>query len=314
MNATAVNVDNFARAETDRMFAALSGAAGPETKWTHYREPTPLDNQTVIRMNRDTLYSYAILDISEGATITLPDPGDRYVSVMVVNQDHYINDILHEPGEHRLTMDEYDTPFVMVAARTLVDVNDPEDVKAVNVLQDKFTITSAASKPFVRSNYDEASLDATRTALLELSKGLDGYDKAFGRKQDVDPVRHLIGTASGWGGLPEHEAYYANVNPELPVGEYQVTVREVPVDAFWSISLYNPEGFFDQHGNGATSINSVTARPNDDGSITVSFGNGNDDRPNRLSIMEGWNYIVRLYQPHPEVLSGAWTFPTLSAV
>src|SRR4051812_14420108 len=117
MAASKVNVDNFARAETDRMFAALFGAAESGTEWTHYRTPTPLDRQTVIRMNRDTLYSYAILDISQGATFTIPDAGGRYVSVMVVNQDHYINRIFHEPGEHRLTVDEYDSPYVMVAAR-----------------------------------------------------------------------------------------------------------------------------------------------------------------------------------------------------
>jgi hypothetical protein len=115
-------------------------------------------------------------------------------------------------------------------------------------------------------------------------------------------------------GRPEQEAYYANVNPEPPVGEYQVTVREVPVDAFWSTSLHNPDRFFDQNGNVATSTGSVTAKPNDDGSITVNFGNGNDDhRANRLSVMEGWNYIVRLYQP-PRSSAAHGRFPTLSAV
>ena len=37
--------------------------------------------------------------------------------------------------------------------------------------------------------YDQASFDATRAALLELAKGLTGYQHAFGARGDVDPVR-----------------------------------------------------------------------------------------------------------------------------
>ena len=85
----------------------------------------------------------------------------------------------------------------------------------------------------------------------------------------------------------------------------------MPVDAFWSISVYNPAGFFEQHGGGAVSINSVTAARNDDGTITVRFGDG--DEPNTIAIMPGWNYAVRLYRPAPEVVDGSWTFPTVSA-
>lgn len=78
-----VNVENFGRAETDRMFAAIQAQAGGVNQWFHYRTPTPVDQQTVIRMNRDTLYSGAVVDISAGATITVPDAGGRYVSVMI---------------------------------------------------------------------------------------------------------------------------------------------------------------------------------------------------------------------------------------
>jgi hypothetical protein len=77
MNAVAVNVDNFARAETDRMFGAIQQQAGGVNQWFHLRVPTPVDQQTVIRMNRDTLYSGAIVDISAGATLTIPDTGRR---------------------------------------------------------------------------------------------------------------------------------------------------------------------------------------------------------------------------------------------
>src|SRR4249920_1547616 len=88
-----VNVDNFPRAETDRMFAGLQRDAGAVNVLSHNRAPASVDHQTVIRMNRDTLYSFAVVDITEGATLTVPEHGDRYVSVMVVNQDHYINEI-----------------------------------------------------------------------------------------------------------------------------------------------------------------------------------------------------------------------------
>ena len=202
MSELVINIDNFVRAETDRMLASLQAAAGGVNVLKHNREPTPIDNQPVIRMNRDTLYSSAVVDISEGATVSVPDGGDRYVSVMVVNQDHYINRVIHEPGDYELTVEEYDTPWVGVAARILVDPGDPDDVAAVNALQDEFKLVANSSKPFEAPAVDAASFDATRKAILELAKHLGGFDHAFGAKADVDPIRHLLGTAAGWGGLP----------------------------------------------------------------------------------------------------------------
>ena len=98
-----VNVDNFVRAETARMFEGTLAHSGGINRWVHLREPVPLDRQTVIRMNRDTLYSAAVVDISRGATLTIPDIGERYMSVMVVNEDHFINRVVHAPGAHALT-------------------------------------------------------------------------------------------------------------------------------------------------------------------------------------------------------------------
>ena len=308
-----VNVDNFARAESDRMFASLAKEAGGVNRLSHRRAPTSVDAQPVIRMNRDTLYSSVILDISEDATLTIPDGGERYVSVMVVNQDHYINRVFHEPGEHVLTVDEFDTPWVAVAARILVDPSDPDDVATVNALQDGLAVEAASSKPFEAPEYDSESLDATRAALLGLARGLTGFGRAFGAKSDVDPIRHLLCTAAGWGGLPDSEAQYVGVDPREPVGEYRLTVRDVPVDGFWSISVYNADGYFEPNDRNAYSVNNITATPNDDGSVTVHFG-GDDDRPNLLPIMEGWNYTVRLYRPRPEILDGTWTFPAIEPV
>jgi hypothetical protein len=229
--------------------------------------------------------------------------------MMVVNQDHYINRVFHEPGEHALTLDEFDTPWVAVAARILVDPADADDVEAVNELQDRLRLDAESAKPFEPPDYDTAALDSTREALLELARGLSSFDHAFGAKSDVDPIRHLLGTAAGWGGLPDGEARYIGVEPRLPVGEYTLTVGDVPVDGFWSISVYNAAGYFEPNDRNAYSVNNLTAERDPDGSVTVHFG-GSDDRPNALPIVEGWNYTVRLYRPRPEILDGSWTFPS----
>lgn len=91
-----VNVDNFRAAETARLFDDILKMSGGTNQWFHYREPTGVDNQPVIRMNRDTLYSSVIVDISEGATLTLPDAGGRYLTVMVPERG-----ALHQPGVQR---------------------------------------------------------------------------------------------------------------------------------------------------------------------------------------------------------------------
>jgi hypothetical protein len=311
---TTVSNDNFARAESNRMFAGLQAQAGRVNQWRHFRALTPLDEQTVIRMNRDTLYSFAIVDISAGATVTIPDSGDRYLSVMVVNQDHYINRIFHEPGTYPLTVNEFDTPFVLLAARVLVDATDPVDLKQVNEIQDGFSLAAESNKPFVLPDYDEASFNTTRQALLsEAGTSVSDTHGMFGTKDEVDPTIHRIGAAAGWGGLPEHEAYYVLEEPQLPVGTYRITAKDVPVEAFWSVTVYDADGFFQKNDLDAYSVNNISSVKNEDGSVTVILG-GNGDHPNSLPLTEGWNYTVRMYRPRPEVLDGSWTFPAFERI
>jgi hypothetical protein len=305
-----VNADNFALAETHRMMAGLQRDAGGVNRFSHNREPAAIDKQTVIRMNRDTLYSFAVVDISAGAVLTVPDAGDRYLSVMVVNEDHYVNRVLHDAGSYDLTVDEFGSPYVVIAARTLVDPRDPEDLVAVAAVQDGLDISAGSDRPFELPSYETGSLDRTRTTLLALAAEQTTFERSFGRWEDVDQVHHLIGTAAGWGGLPDAEATYVGVFPNLPVGEYELTVGDdVPVDGFWSISVYNAEGFFEPNDRDAYSVNNITAERNGDGSVTVRFG---DSGANSIPITEGWNYLVRLYRPRQEILSGAWSFPTLA--
>jgi len=103
---TSVTVDNFVQAETARMMSGLQ-AGGGINQFHHLRTPTPLDQQTVVRMNRDTLYSFTVVDLADGAVLTIPDSGDRYLSVAVVNQDHYGNAVVHGAGDHHLDIADH---------------------------------------------------------------------------------------------------------------------------------------------------------------------------------------------------------------
>jgi hypothetical protein len=309
-----VNVDNFARAETDRMFRDIQRDAGGPNRFHHNREPASIDAQTVIRLNRDTLYSFAIVNLRGGATVTLPDAGGRYMSAMVVNNDHYVSAIHHDAGAHELEEKAVGTQFALVAVRILVDPTDPADVAAVAALQDRVVLEATADEAFSSPDYDVDSLDKTRGALLSLAAGLRNFERTFGSRDQVDPVRHLIGTAAGWGGLPTTEAAYVGGAPTAGAGDYQLTLSDVPVDAFWSISVYNAKGFFEKNQWGIYTVNSVTATPNDDGSVTVRFVTGEPTAPNSIPVPTDWNYIVRLYRPRAAILNGTWTVPALTPV
>jgi len=292
------------------MFDNILALAGGVNRWYHYREPTPLDRQPVIRMNRDTLYSGAIVDIRQGAELTLPDSGNRYMTVMVVNEDHYDNLVLSGAGIYQLDPEEHGTPFVSLSIRTFVDPNIPDDIIEVNDLQDAAILTAASNESYTHPEYDQATLDTTREPLLKLAEGVSDTDGMFGKKEDVDPVRHLIGTAFGWGGLPVAEAYYYTEATPRPVGHYTLTFDNVPVDAFWSVAIYNRDGYFEANAYNSYGLNSVTASSDEDGKVTLNLSPEQDDLTNHVYIMDGWNYVLRLYRPKASVLDKTWTPPS----
>jgi hypothetical protein len=121
----------------------------------------------------------------------------------------------------------------------------------------------------------------------------------------------LIGTAAAWGGNPDKDATYLNITPAKNDGStvYKLNVKDVPVDAFWSVSVYNAEGYYEKNPYDAYTLNNLTAKRNGDGSIAIQFGGCDGKVSNCLPITKGWNYTVRLYRPRPEILNGKWKFP-----
>ena len=306
--AVRVNIDNFRAAETARMLDDSAKLMGGWNRWIRLREPTALDQQPVIRMNRDTLYASYNADISQGGTLTLPNARGRYLTAMAVNEEHYINKVFSTPGTHELSRSELGSDFVQIATRIFVDPDDADDIAAVNALQDELAIETVAARDFEHADYDAESLTTTRELLLQLGGGLHGTERMFGSAAEVEPTRHLIGTAVGWGGQPEREAvYYLETDPR-ELGVYTMTLRDVPVDAFWSVTVYNRDGFMEHNPYDSYSKNSVTAEPEADGSVVLTFAPNPTGR-NHLWIMNGWNYALRLYKPRPEVIDKSWMPP-----
>jgi hypothetical protein len=311
-NSVPVTADNIIRAESDAVFAGLV-AQGGLGKFYHSRELTPVDSRIVQRPNRDTLYSTGVFDLDAGqVSITLPDAGKRFLTMIVIDEDHYVFTVVYGAGNHTLSREQIGTRYAVAAIRILVDPSDPEDVARVNALQDAVKVEQPGGPgKFEVPNWDAASQKKVRDALVVLGETIPDWRHAAGRRNEVDPVRHLIVTTTGWGLNPDKDAIYLNVTPSKNDGStiYKLDVKDVPVDGFWSISLYNAEGYFEPNNLNAYSLNNVTAKRSDNGSVTVQFGACDGKIANCLPITKGWNYMVRLYRPRPEILNGTWQFP-----
>lgn len=310
-----VTIANLVRAESDTMIRANLAAhgAGPG-ELVHQRDLVTADDpQPIIRANQDTLYSAVVLDLSQPATVTLPETGGRFQSMLVVSQDHY-SFAEATPGTYELTEAAVGTRFAYVLFRTFVDIGDPDDLVAAHDAQDGITTTGGGDGPFEAPDWDLESLAEARKAVSDLASAV-GFDasRAFGRRDEVDPVDHLVGAMAGWAGQPAAtaSALIDSVEENDGTVPYSVTVRDVPVDAFWSVTVYNADGYLEPNDLGRNSYNNFSATADVDGEITLNFGGCEDGRINCIPVVPGWNYTVRLYQPRAEILDGSWTFPEL---
>jgi len=307
-----VTPDNFVRAETDMYFHQTVTRAGGTGKFDHHREPMRIDNQTVIRANRDTLYSAVVFDLDAGpATVKLPDAGSRFMSMIVINEDEYVPAVYYGTGSHAFTKDKVGTRYVLIGIRTFVEPDNPDDVNKVHALQDAIQVQQADVGRFEIPNWDQASQTKVRDALLLLAQTIPDSKGMFGSREQVNPVRHLVGAATGWGGNPEKDATYLTVVPPKNDGStvYRLTVKDVPVDGFWSVTMYNEKGYMEPNQYNAYSLNNTTAKKNADGSVSIQMGGCDGKIASCLPTTPGWNYWVRLYRPRAEILDGSWRFP-----
>ncbi len=225
----------------------------------------------------------------------------------LINQDHY-SYAESTPGRYELTQDKVGTRFAYLIIRTFLD---PNNIEATHARQDVLQVGVGGDGPLDLRDWNIEQMMTARDALNTLAKlGISNVG-ALGTKDEVDPIKQLIFTAAGWGGMPFENTFgILGSVPNNDGSPHVPTAKDVPVRAFWSVIVYDANGFIADNDLGVYSYNNVTADPNEDGSITIHFG-GDPDQVNHIPIADGWNLGIRLYEPEPEVPNGTWVFPEI---
>jgi len=308
-----VTPETYIRAETDRQFGIVAKMAGGVNKVFHFRRPTPLDKQNIVRMNRDTLYSMAVVDTSQGATISVPPiPSGRYASVYLADNDHYCPFVIYDSGTHALPRD---TKYLGVGVRIQVfNPQDEDEVALINELQDQFIIRANSADPLPEFKWDLESLKALTAQYEKDSKQYSSWQGMMGPRGRVDEKTRHIAAAAAWGLFPEWDATYLNYSGGHDDRVCHQATYQVPEnEAFWSITVYGNDGYMKSDNN---IVNSSNVKLNADGTFDVYFGSLEScaDVPNRLDTTEGWNFLMRIYRPGRSVLDGAYTLPAATPV
>ena len=314
---TVVTDQNYGQAETEVIFAGyvqqIAAATGTNGtgEWLHLRKGADPKDRTVMRINFDTLYSSVIVDLTEDAVLTMPETNGRYQSAWLITDEHYNPMAFVEPGTYTLTQENVGSRYVMIAMRTQVNVVDPADLAIVHEIQDQLKLEQKAKGAFVPSgNWDMEEVLAMRSKYQEIGKA-EGItsEQMFGKKGEVPLKEHNVGTAMGWGGLTPERAVYPSIYAES-VEPQTLTLKDVPAGAFWSITVYDAEGY--PQGD-VYNINSAFAVPEDDGSFIIHFG-GDKGAVNYMDIFENWNLALRIYEPTEAYFNGEWVMPELELV
>ena len=261
-----VTADNYVRAKSDLQIKGYAEAMDAFGKFAVNRKHYAVDNQVTVRGNRSTIYMFGAFDLTTPLTITMSDPGDRYQSLQVINQDHSIPPTIYGPTKRTFTMEDIGTRYILIGIRTFANPNDPADMKAAHALQDLVVVEQTDIGKLELPNWDKQGVETLREAINVLSATMSNTSTFFGEKDNLDPIHHLMGAAFGWGGQPKEAAVYVNFYPEKNDGKipYTLTVKDdVPVDAFWSVTLYDDKGWMPVNKYNAYSFNNVTAEKNE---------------------------------------------------
>jgi hypothetical protein len=310
-----VSQESYPTDETSRQILKTQSLVGVN-KFQHSRQLVKKENQPVVRMNRDTYYSMAVIDVSKGGSITMPEiPKGKYMSVQPITEDHRIQAMMYGPGTFDLTT--HIGTHIYIIVRLDATFSESE----VAEIQNKMKIDAVSNQEFTTLPVNKKSFTEVENTLKNKISSItkrDGINALKGMftdprddsNKDFDEEKYQVGAAIGWGGAQMTDNIYEISRNYSTDNCYQLTFEDPKDLAFWSITVYDKKGFmFDDLPN----FSSNTAQINNDGTYTLSFGCGSDAL-NNLDIenpSKVFNIAVRHYQPSKKIIEEGYRLTPL---
>ena len=286
----------------------------------HFQKLSTKDDKWVVSPNQDTLYSLATINAKDGFTLELPDVGDRFISIQVVNENHYTPEYKYGGGTYHFTRKEVGSDLVVVGIRIGTD-GSPEDVKYISEkLHPQYKVIAPAGEGKM-PELDLKKMMEVREALLPYYAKLPNTFgiMSTGYHKGQDDWLRAVAAAGAWGLSADENAMYAISGPkDAKANEcYKATFPKVPVKAFFSLTAYNADKFLMTNEKNSLSSNRKSLQQNKDGGFTAYFG-GADCKmagsPNFIMTPEdGWDTLLRAYSPEVAAFK-AYKVPTYEII
>jgi hypothetical protein len=281
-------------------------AKAPVNEWAHQDDLSNVKTQQVIRENQDVIYSSAVVDISKGATISVPK-SDTYHVIQIIDLQNYIVDVLY-PGQSTTVTPDNVTygNYVYLNMRIRKLPEDMGGIEATHKLQRLAKIEAKSAVPYQSPDIvaDKEKLEKVRLALIKDVREGKATDtsRAMGTPYNTDPQVHLYATAYGWGGMTAEDAAYLPIernqtkieNGKALPSSITFTPPEIDFErgGFWSITTYNAEGWL---ARDQAAISNSEATPNKDGSYTIRFNSPGEE--NNVETPAPFAALLRVYVP-----------------
>ncbi len=312
-----VTKQNYAFAQLD---ASMENEAklGAINKFYHHRKPMELDKQPAVLMNRDTLYSFAIVDASHGFKVEVPKGDGRYISIHEMQHDHVTDHVYYGGGTYSVYPKTV-TDFVVINIRIQVNPNDPKDIAKANAIQDQYKIVFPAGytpKTFQPIDWNKDQLKSLQEHYAKVAE-TRGVSKTMGARGTIPQEDIDVGAAVATGLLPDQHAWYSfktyKVKKDICyTATYPVPGMTNPVLGFYSMTIYGDDLYL--HTEAGSSISNHEIAPNPDGkTFTLYFGNpqtcGKDAKNLLIAPTDNWTLAFRVYMPDKSIQNNEYQLP-----